>query len=457
MRLPIVYRYFLYLLIDEMQDLTPLYLCLITGMLGSMMRRKRRNMPAPILITSGDQAQLIMRFNGAMQDAEQELMDRFMPIRIFLLEVKRCPKIVMNKANALMESQGDTFRSNIDDQVPFMIAHPKAIEGTFFIEGSYTKFPVDQKEATAVIVRNNKEANEIFDRNVGEGRDCMLGSGENVQTVRSMLMKELSWFKKKDMLHLDKIYSFLMGKSNVARGKNVRKQLLAILLELKFLDVEFNSDTGLFHLTNSIMRKFKERPLHMVTTVHRAKGLEWMRVYGVGIEHDIPSATAKRLGGLMLEQEWKLMFVFMTRTKRDLIMVTDVASLFDTTPEFNPEDMDVDSTPAEDLVTPPPRKGKSVADNLVRTERTATKRLKLDNATSLELTAFPSAALDTLKMCDLPTSNKDLKMVVNELKKEKLSEVETIAIDEAATTIRTYIYSIHGSSSKDITPSSSQE
>ena len=112
------------------------------------------------------------------------------------------------------------------------------------------------------------------------------------------------------------------------------------------------------------------------------------------------------------------MFVFMTRTKRDLIMVTDVASLFDTTPEFNPEDMDVDSTPAEDLVTPPPRKGKSVADNLVRTERTATKRLKLDNATSLELTAFPSAALDTLKMCDLPTSNKDMKMVVNELKKE---------------------------------------
>ena len=60
-------------------------------------------------------------------------------------------------------------------------------------------------------------------------------------------------------------------------------------------------------------------------------------------------------------------------------------------------------------------------------------------------------------MCDLPTSNKDMKMVVNELKKEKLSEVETIAIDEAATTIRTYIYSIHGSSSKDITPSSSQE
>ena len=56
-----------------------------------------------------DQGQLIMRFNGAMHDAEQELMDRFMPIRIFLLEVKRCPKIVMNKANALMESQGDTL------------------------------------------------------------------------------------------------------------------------------------------------------------------------------------------------------------------------------------------------------------------------------------------------------------------------------------------------------------
>ena len=32
-----------------------------------------------------------------------------MPIRIFLLEVKRCPKIVMNMANALMESQGDTL------------------------------------------------------------------------------------------------------------------------------------------------------------------------------------------------------------------------------------------------------------------------------------------------------------------------------------------------------------
>ena len=34
-----------------------------------------------------------------------------------------------------------------------------------------------------------------------------------------------------------------------------------------------------------------------------------MRVYGVGILNDIPSPTAKRLGGVMLQQEIKLYYL----------------------------------------------------------------------------------------------------------------------------------------------------
>ena len=66
--------------------------------------------------------------------------------------------------------------------------------------GSYATHPVPTDRKSAVLVRNNKEAKEIFHGNMAAHRDCMLSSGNgDPLTNRMVLEDDLKFFDTKGM------------------------------------------------------------------------------------------------------------------------------------------------------------------------------------------------------------------------------------------------------------------
>lgn len=60
----------------------------------------------------------------------------------------------------------------------------------------------------------------------------------------------------------------------------------------------------------------------MLYTGHASKGLEFDHVFIINYSQ-LPSARAVEAGGIKLEQERKLMFVMLTRTRRELSFLVE--------------------------------------------------------------------------------------------------------------------------------------
>jgi hypothetical protein len=439
---------------EEFQDGTPLYVRLVQMVLRNILRRKRCGMAPPKLVMFGDPAQSIMWFQGALADAEQTLITTFQPKLITLVEAKRNPTVVTKMSNEWMLANHETFVSRITNEVPLMKPRPNAPKGLYLSTGSYANNPVDQSERSAVLVRNNKDAKKIFYKNVEQGRDSLLvASNTTPLTVQSVLLKELNIFARNNLKTLGSIRERLIERESVAHGTHVRKQMLVLLDNLVRFGVDQADPNGSFHLGGLIRRTFSEAPQHTVSTVHGAKGLEWMRVYGVGIDRDIPSAQAKRMGGMMLEQEVKLYFVFLTRTKRDLFFVKDFDALFsaktETIDQVGLYLSDDDGVVHGNAPSSPrtERTARTLANALADTEESSSKRARTDAAVTKELTAYPTAALRLLGLDALPPNNRALKTALDLVKAYLAAQpasatpvVTTDDLDRAAQTVRTYIY-----------------
>lgn len=281
-----------YVFCDESQDFSA---CQHAFIKQSINRKGR-------LITVGDSNQAIYGFAGADADSYDKLaMINGKAIRLPLSVCYRCAKSIVLEAQKY---------------VPSISYAPNAIEGRVSV-GSLT----DMKEGDWILCRNLKPLVQTYFWLIKNEIKCKIRGKEIAENLVA-LVKKLSP-KTLDQLTegLQQEYNRLYEKL-IQRG--VKKPLLHPSIEafmqkqevLNFMQQKVSSVDGLIRLLEDIFSNDTNGVL--LSTIHKAKGLENDRILFICPEL-IPSRFATQ--DWQIVQEWNLMYVGITRAKKELIYV----------------------------------------------------------------------------------------------------------------------------------------
>lgn len=281
-----------YIFVDEAQDINAAQLLLL--------QRFADTPEPPRFVFVGDSAQAIYGWRGAGVDALQTIEEAFDAKRLPLSVSYRCPKAVVREAAQYGEIE----------------AAPNAPEG---VCGPFPgNWRADLKPTDAVLCRNNAPLIVEAVR--------LLGNGHRVN------------FRSKDVLSDIKFQARAAGKVAKRHGATAWRAALAVVRER---EVERNSDRPMvlarledvFDALDVLGEQAERKGTSVealidalsdakqgvtLSTIHRAKGLEWARVFFLspGL---IPNRFAKE--PWMLQQEGNLYYVAVTRARQALYFV----------------------------------------------------------------------------------------------------------------------------------------
>lgn len=291
-------------LIDEGQDTNPARRALARKMLR----------PGGRLVAVGDRHQAIYGFTGADSDALDLIASEFNARRLPLTVTYRCPKAVVDVAHRWV--------SHIE-------AHETAPQGSVrSVElGDFLKLPATEfTYLDAILCRNTKPIVEmaftllrrgipchVEGRAIGEGL-IQLSRRWKSATTAGELRERLREYRQREMERL------------MARGQEQKAGLLDDRVATLLVVMEdVPDDEGLqmvWQRLNTLFQDTEEgEPPKGVTlsTIHRAKGREWQRVWWLGLNRYQPSPFARQ--AWQAEQEDNLCYVAATRAKRELVFV----------------------------------------------------------------------------------------------------------------------------------------
>ncbi len=293
-----------FVLIDEAQDTNPARRALALKMLK----------PEGRMIAVGDDRQAIYGFTGADADALDLIANETDAITLPLTVTYRCPKAVVEEANRI---------------VPDLEAHPDAPDGVvrsipYQTEGEGFFFHSEGLNVTdGVICRNVAPLMELAYSLIAdkqgvrvEGKDI----GENLKSVAtqfkadylSTLVDCLNEWKEREVQKWQAKERYNLAQSAEDRATALTYIAMSLMNDGKhdvadlvaFIDELFNE---------------KKKNVITLTTIHKAKGREWPRVYFLHKSQTIPSKWAKK--AWEKEQEANLEYVGITRAERELIYV----------------------------------------------------------------------------------------------------------------------------------------
>lgn len=287
-----------YVLVDEAQD-------------TNAARRafaKKILKPGGRLLAVGDPHQAIYGFTGADSDALDLIEEEFGCVRLPLTVTYRCPKKVVNVAR--------TWVSHIT-------AHESAPDGVVDLM-NYDEFmrqsPDFYTREDAVLCRNTKPlvqmAFSLIRRRIPchvEGRD--IGVGLIKLCTRWKAPRTVGELREKLEKHLAEQSERLLAKMQEQKLQTLVDQIETIFTFMESLDEGDPIDD----LTVEITKVFADSPAPGITlsTIHKAKGREWDRVFWLGRHRYQPSKYARQ--EWQHQQELNLMYVAATRSKSILI------------------------------------------------------------------------------------------------------------------------------------------
>lgn len=291
-------------LVDEAQDTNPARRALAKKMLK----------PGGQLVAVGDPHQAIYGFTGADNDAFDLLASEFGCIDLPLTVSYRCPKTVVTEAQK--------YVSHIQ-------AAPSAIEGSVvhMDETRFKKLGTDVLNGdAAVLCRNTKPLVQLayhFIRNNipahVEGRD--IGKG-----LIALMNK---WKTTSVSALMEQVDKYLVRETErfLAKGQEAKADALRDKVETLYVIADSLPDGATTSdMRNHITQLFEDTPEGQrsrtltLSTVHKAKGREWHRVYLFGKNKYMPSPFARQQW--QMDQEVNLMYVAVTRAKSELIEVS---------------------------------------------------------------------------------------------------------------------------------------
>ena len=252
-------------------------------------------------IVVGDDRQMIYNFRGCHADGMGMMKTVLRATELKLTTTYRCPKSVVKLAQEI---------------VPDFNAHESAHEGAVLHHpNSLAAIPGDAILSRAnaplmplalSLLRNGIPA-RIEGRDIGRQLLTMVRS-QKAKSVPNFFEKINSWFEKQV--------------ARLGKGKNSEKRIEQsqdILDTLSALAENCKSISEIEQRINNLFDDTRpdSKPAVVLSTVHKAKGLEWQRVF-------ILTETFRRGKGIEEDNIW---YVAITRSQRDLILVKPNAIL----------------------------------------------------------------------------------------------------------------------------------
>lgn len=294
-----------WVLVDECQDLNPARRALARRML----KRTGR------LIAVGDRHQAIYGFTGADNNGMEVTQREFNCVQLPLTVTYRCPQRVVAEAR---------------QYVSHITAHESASEGRvvrleteeFWRQVNNTQLGVED----AVLCRNTKPlvelAYQLIRRRIPchvEGRD--IGAG--------LLALANKWKSAKTLTKLRaRLERYAADQSARLLAKGQELQLESLLDRVDTLYAIMDSlgpdadDVSLLRSAINDLFKDEDPPQSLtLSTVHKAKGREWNRVFLWQSTKFMPSGYARQQW--QLDQEHNLLYVALTRAKETLVYVDE--------------------------------------------------------------------------------------------------------------------------------------
>lgn len=289
-----------WVLLDEAQDTNATRRALALALLKPRTGR---------LVAVGDPAQAIYGFTGADSYAMDIISDMLGSRSLPLNKTYRCPKAVVALAQTI---------------VPDLEAMPEAPEGVYATILAKDLLTHALGHDDAILCRNTKPLIEQAYNLLRNGIACYVEGRE----IGQGLVKLARRFKTQDLEVLnervihwgEKEMQILLAKGKEVKAQQVEDQVatLCVLIDKMIA----NRDNTLMALEAFVGRLFGdtregEKPKCVVlSTVHKAKGREWDRVYILDRAGLMPSRWAKR--DWQYKQEMNLIYVAFTRSKRAL-------------------------------------------------------------------------------------------------------------------------------------------
>lgn len=297
-----------WVLIDEAQDTNRARRLLMLKLLK----------PGGRLVAVGDSRQAIYGFTGADSDS-LDLIRNVMNSKVLPLSITyRCPKAVVAEANRL---------------VPDLQAHESAPDGVV------RKLPAKSKDGNwftaenltaddAALCRNTKqlleEAYKMIAAGIGcrvEGRDI----GEGLVTLATRWRRATTLGILKDNLrdYLQREAAKFSAEKDAARLASLEDKVETLNVIIDHLIGKGANSVN--ELVAHIRSLFGDTPegekprVFTFSTIHKAKGREWDRVYFLFKASTMPSKYAKQ--DWQLAQESNLEYVAITRAKKELVYV----------------------------------------------------------------------------------------------------------------------------------------
>lgn len=290
-----------WVLIDEAQDTNTARRLMAERMLANGGR----------LIAVGDRHQAIYGFTGADANALDLISERFDCIRLPLTVSWRCARSIVEYAQQ--------YVSHIE-------AAPDALEGLVKHEG-YDEFQQRELKPTdAILCRNTRPLVDLalgyLRRDIPcavEGRD--IGADLNRLATKWRTVRDVGQLRTQLEHHLDREVARYLKRGQRGRALLVEDKVASLLAIMETLD-PFDPVSKLTTKINTMFQDTEgnRRPVLTLSTVHKAKGREWDRVFLYGKNRFMPSRYAEQ--EWEIQQENNIIYVAITRAKRELVEVS---------------------------------------------------------------------------------------------------------------------------------------
>lgn len=256
----------------------------------------------------GDRHQAIYGFTGADNDAIDQIVREFNCTMLPLTVTYRCPKAVVNLARTIV--------SHIE-------AAPEAPEGevTTIDEADMLR-ATDLTAEDAILCRKTAPLVEAAFSFIRRGIACHVEGRE----IGQQLIKLLDRWKKVKTIDTLRTkledYKTKQVKKFLDKGKEQQAEMIADKIDTLLVLLD-GCDT-LECVRAKITKLFTDeegnsKKTLTLSTVHKAKGREWNRVFVYGYDVWMPSKYARQQW--QLEQESNLIYVAYTRSQNKLVLV----------------------------------------------------------------------------------------------------------------------------------------
>lgn len=309
--LPLIYKcgsvQYDWVIIDEAQDTNVCRKLLLKMLLK----------PSGRLIAIGDEGQAIYAFCGAETNSINLIKDMFNCSELPLSTCYRCDKVIIEAAQKYF---------------PDIQSHDDAGEGSIssmtyndFISNVQT---LKLDGSVGILCRNNAPNVSLAFSLIKEGIGCFI-EGRDIGNDLKKLVKKWKRVTTLDEFTLRLVEFF---NKEFDKASYTKLQLLEDKMNTMIILIERCKDLGkndLNSLEKLITDMFKDsddntRDIVTLSSIHKAKGLEWDTCYMVDMNQFIPSRYAKQ--DWELEAENCLAYVGITRARHDLIHITDFPS-----------------------------------------------------------------------------------------------------------------------------------